>query len=137
MDRIVTSTPISKSAATVTSRGYSYTPTINNCPETIWDENPLIDLPTLPRDSHITNIRNLRRGNLVIIGYWRSVKGRGSQWIARCDCGRHVARYGKAFRTKLPEQWDGCPYCQKERRVVEGYREREHMTFKEFFGIKE
>ncbi len=116
------STPIDSTAARVTSKGEHYQVNRKESPVQVWDTPP----PTLAAPKTTESLIGQCHGKVTIVGYLGS-GGRGSQWLARCVCGKYAVRNGKSWRkTKNPND-DCCPDCNAIQARKHYYERTKHF----------
>lgn len=95
--------PINKTAAIVTSKGYSYeTKTINS--QCLFSEN---GLKTKTVTKGCLDFTGTKFGRFTVIGL--SADSNKSKWVVRCSCGCFEVRKTKCVRKLLPDQM--CIKC--------------------------
>ena len=102
--------PVDRIAKRVVSGGISYVPSCKKN-EQMWKIMPKPE--AVP--SGINDITGMRRGRIVIAGYYEGRRSNGRKlrhyWIARCDCGTFVVRLGKKFE-KNTDPENACQTCK-------------------------
>lgn len=109
-DRILTSTPLNKTAAVVArGKGVHWTPELKGGHAHYDAPKPVLPFPDPAKDLTGTTL-----GRLKVIGYVGTTPGSGGnsgpRWLVRCQCGRYEERRTKAI--KNPANWvDRCQEC--------------------------
>ena len=101
-DKILSYTPINKTASRVVSRRFAYTPD-----KTILTADQPTPIPTR-RVSHGIDLAGHVQGRLTVIGLARDVP---KMWVARCVCGTYTTRTAKALRNPCNNH-DACETCR-------------------------
>lgn len=108
-DRIAASTPINKTAATVTGKsGIHYEPA-KKITQTHWDAPQ----PVFPIPSGTPYLTGMKCGRLTVIGY-RAARGnnpKGALWLVRCACGQYEERRTKSLINTANVD-DCCAICR-------------------------
>ena len=103
IDAVVSSAPINKTAARVTSKGFDYQP--NKLIVCVEGDLPLPVRQLTPEEE---DLRGKRVGRLTVIGRYAGGNG---LWVVRCDCSRYATRKTKAL--KNPNNYgDRCEQCR-------------------------
>lgn len=94
LDRIITSTPVDRTAADVTERqGEHWSPQLE-------DNERCFELPppTRPVPADAPRLIGIRVGRLTVIGlHADSGQSNGASWVCRCTCGRYQLRKAKSL----------------------------------------
>jgi hypothetical protein len=112
-DRIFSSTPLNKTAGSVTSKGQAYTPDVKPG-RPYWDAPPPCN-PILP---NALNLVGQTCGRLTVVGL-RGKGGTGARqasWLVRCVCGTYETRTAKAMRNPANAH-DRCEFCGHTQRL--------------------
>ncbi len=95
--------PINKTAAIVTSVGYSYeTKTIRS--DCLFSEN---GLKTRPTPKGTVDLSGMRSGRFTVIGV--SSDSAKLKWVVRCSCGNFEVRSARCIKKNLDDQM--CIKC--------------------------
>lgn len=107
-DRILSSTPINKQAATTLfSKG------AQGLTEPVYSmAHSDVPLPTQPVPAGLVDRTGQRKGKLTVYGYYYTHPKKGRQWVVRCVCGRYEIRYSKALDNEANDN-DCCHLCRK------------------------
>ena len=103
VDTRLLGTPINRTAAIVTGKGFSHD-WIQKGDHVTWDAPQ----PTRPPQSKSQDYRGLSFGRMTVIGLLRDMPKR---WLCRCSCGRYEPRTAKAIRNKKND-CDACNDCK-------------------------
>lgn len=131
-DRIFSSTPLNKTAGSVTSKGEAYEPNLKEM-QPFWDAPP----PTIKPPEGTHDFTGVTFGRLTVLGYMhRRAAGNGQQvWAVRCVCGTYEARRAKAIRAADPEAM--CQFCRHTHNLRRlGSKPRSVESFLADNGIK-
>lgn len=105
-DRIATSQPVDKAAATAVSQSgvhYVHTPAI-----TQWDAPP--EMRPIPENA--PDLIGVKFGRLTVIGLHAGMNSsNGATWVVRCVCGTYEPRKAKAIRNPKNSK-DACHSCR-------------------------
>lgn len=105
-ENVYSSVPVNKTAAIVTSPGFSYDP-----PKKVQNGFSKLPIPCEPNPINVPNdyvLTGKKFGRLTVMGRIPNMKAR---WSCRCDCGYYVIRTNKAIRN--PEnKFDRCDHCR-------------------------
>lgn len=108
IDKIITSSPINKTAARVVSKGQRY---ISNKKiiNPHWEICPEIKSP----NKNNRDLTAIRFGNMVVVGMLANIKNKKSKakWVCRCDCGCFETRSQKAILNPKNNN-DKCHACR-------------------------
>lgn len=102
-DRIITSTPVNRTAAEVTSKSDNYEPRKKIVCDH-WEQMP--ETTKLP--SHVPNMIGVICGRFTVVGYMGSNNNGRALWLVRCACSHFETRRTKSL--KNPNNTDDC--CQ-------------------------
>jgi hypothetical protein len=102
MKDVYTLSPINKTAAIVTSKGFSYTS--SKKPGNPWDSKNPIPIDSTKK----SDLLGLRAGRLLVLGYAENGNGR---LVVRCDCGVYTMRKEKALKNPKNKK-DRCEECR-------------------------
>lgn len=130
-DAVLASSPLNATAATVTSKGYDYSPPVTFS-ETVWDAPP----PMTPvgrmhlANASFVDLTGRRVGRLTVLGIardnHRASGSGGGLWVCRCSCGRYVGRRAKSLKAASAEAMcNECDYTRKLREAASGDRARQ------------
>ncbi len=102
---LITSTPINKTAALVTSKGFEYVP----------DKSIIVKERDAPFDIVKINkgeidLSGIRFGRFLVVGRTQLGK-RYALWSCRCDCGTFAVRRAKAINNQNNKK-DRCEKCR-------------------------
>ena len=103
IDAVVSSAPINRTAARVTSKGFDYQP--NKRVVCIEGDLPLPVRQLAPGEE---DLRGKRVGRLTVIGRYAGGNG---LWVVRCDCSRYATRKTKALKNQN-NYGDRCEQCR-------------------------
>lgn len=108
-DAVLASSPLNATAATVTGKGYQYTPdvTIANAE---WDAPPALgpaNRAALGNPSFV-DLTGISFGRLTVLGL---LAGKSGTWVCRCKCGKYLTRKAKAIRNPN-NAGDRCTTCR-------------------------
>jgi len=119
-DRIMTSTPVNRSAAlAVSGKGEHFEPKVK-----IACEHHDIPPKTVPVPTNIAeDLTGRKWGRMTVVGYLRSSTNNtgGAVWLARCACGAYETRRTKPIKNASPR--DRCTKCNALRSI----RRRQHF----------
>ena len=116
-DRVVDSSPIDRTASTVTSSGTHYEPEPTNPCIRWFNECPsFVDHPTAPSFVDLTG-RSL--GYMTVMGYAGKLNNnKNGMWVCRCVCGRYEYRKSHVIRNPKPtDELNRCSVCNNTLRV--------------------
>ena len=105
MHDIATRTPIDKTSAIVTAKGFDYKPDVVIDNE-YWDAQP----KTIKKEKKEIDLTGVTFGEFIVIGKYKSHK-RGALWVVKCSCGSYETRRRKAM-FNINNSVDRCVYCR-------------------------
>lgn len=131
-DRIASSAPLDKTAATVTGAGEAFVPRIQI-------QDYLADMPPIKpitRDQRVNpefvDFTGVVIGRVTVIGIQaKSSKGNGAFWILRCKCGAYCKRSAKSLKAATagsPDFVSMCGMCAYNQRLASGKPPRAEKT---------
>lgn len=111
-DRIGTSVPVNKMAATVTGKGVHWEPAKKLT--ATWQDTPLPVLPMPPNVPGAMINPMMKIGRLTVIGYGGK-RSNGATYVVRCVCGLYGYQKAKSLRERpLNRQLcDRCDYLEQ------------------------
>jgi hypothetical protein len=107
-DAIAASTPLTRTAARVASKGFEYTPA-KKVTNNLWTAPP----PMRKLKRNEPHLAGTVFGRLTVIAPWAEHDGHNGRtaWVCRCACGNYVTRSSKAIRNPLNNE-DRCELCR-------------------------
>lgn len=115
-DRIITSAPINKQAATVTGEGETWVPTVKL--QDYFEDMPRLVDPKTSYQPHpsFVDFRGMTFGRLTVIGkLFKANKDAPSSWVCRCKCGGYCTRLTKSLNLAMNNGnsfVDRCGRCE-------------------------
>jgi hypothetical protein len=110
LQKVITSEPIDRTAAMVTSRGVRY-----ESPKKIIQRHWEIPPSTIPVGPSERDFTGLRCGRFVVVGklsVQKDSRGGTSLWLVRCDCSHYETRRSKSLRNPR-NKGDCCERCRQ------------------------
>jgi hypothetical protein len=106
------STPLTRTAARVISKGTHYEPPKKSSTREYWETPP--PLVTLATEA-VKSLFGTRKGNLTVIGYLGSSSSGSARLLVRCDCGKYEVRLSNRWRkhSGINNYCQFCEYIQK------------------------
>lgn len=120
LDKVITSDPVDRTAAIVTSKGVQY-----DNPKRIvqrhWETAPAI--LQVERGEH--DLRGLTFGRFTVVGkFQRKSGGKPALWLVRCACSHYETRRAKAINN--PSNKGDC--CDRCRQLLYAKRDRHRRS---------
>jgi hypothetical protein len=124
LDRILTSTPNTKTAALVTGKGIHWEPRHTFTVGEVWQDTPPPTFP-LPSGANSNNGTSampigFRVCRLTVVGYG-SQGANGARWVVRCACGFYGHRRAKFLRSEDAKTRGMCSRCDYLEELKRGY----------------
>lgn len=146
LDAVITSTPLNRSAGSVTSRGEEAWKTKAKMPPGFqhWDAPPLMKPWTPNPVDRIGDLAGKTFGRFTVVGILAEKGGtnRGQRWVCRCSCGDYEARSGKTISMALAGMVDTdgvgyrCWNCAQWNATQARYKKKGARDLSEFLNPK-